>query len=166
MDKKDTKKQLMMLSVILMFVIILAIVINVSLNKKDQSKQNTNTIANTVTNIDGSQTETKDVKINGYTKKQIEGMKALMDTSVYQKYMETFNAIESGSIPYQEDFKLDVGNLSDTTTTDSNSNNVENSQGNTTDDQISQADENGNYHYLTLNGEQTDIKVYDDVQGD
>lgn len=162
MDKKDTKKQLIMLSVILIFVVVLAIVVNVSLNKKEQQQQDTNT----VTNIDGSQTETKDVKINGYTKKQIEGMKALMDTSVYQKYMETFNAIESGSIPYQEDFKLDVGNSSDTTTTDSNSNSGENSQGNTTDDQISQADENGNYHYLTLNGEQTDIKVYDDVQGD
>lgn len=162
MDKKDTKKQLIMLSVILIFVVVLAIVVNVSLNKKEQQQQDTNT----VTNIDGSQTETKDVKINGYTKKQIEGMKALMDTSVYQKYMETFNAIESGSIPYQEDFKLDVGNSSDTTTTDSNSNNGENSQGNTTDDQISQADENGNYHYLTLNGEQTDIKVYDDIQGD
>lgn len=152
MDKKDLKKQLIILSIILVIVIGVAIFVNIGLNNKEQ---NTNT--NTVTDTAGNQTSIQDVKINGYTKTQIENMKALLNPDVYQKYMETFNAIESGTIPYQEDFKLDIEEqkeLPDNNTIDN------------TTSSINEADQNGDYSYLTINGEQTNIKVYDNIEGD
>jgi len=152
LDKKDLKKQLIILSIILVIVIGVAIFVNVALNNKEQ---NTNT--NTVTDLNGNQTSMQDVKINGYTKEQIENMKPLLNTDAYQKYMETFNAIENGSIPYQENFKLDIDEQENTT----DNNIVDN-----TTSGINEAEQNGDYSFLTINGEQTDIKVYDNVEGD
>lgn len=151
MDKKDLKKQLIILSIILVIVIGVAIFVNVALNDKEQ---NINT--NTVTDLNGKQTSIEDVKINGYTKEQIENMKPLLNTDAYQKYMETFNAIENGSIPYQEDFKLDIEEQKE----------VPNNTIDDTTSSINEADQNGDFSYLTINGVQTDIKVYDNVEGD
>ena len=83
-------------------------------------------------------------------------MGLLLNPTVYSKYMETFEAIENGSIPYQEDFKLNVGEEETT-----NNNQVDN-----TTSSINEADQNGDYSYLTINGEQTNIKVYNKVEGD
>ena len=83
-------------------------------------------------------------------------MKPLLNTDAYQKYMETFNAIENGSIPYQEDFKLDIEEQKE----------VPNNTIDDTTSSINEADQNGDFSYLTINGVQTDIKVYDNVEGD
>lgn len=152
MDRKDLKKQIILLSIILVLVIGVAIFVNVFLNN---SEQNSNSV--TVIDSNGNQKTMKDIKINGYTKEQIENMKPLLNIDVYQKYMETFDAIENGSIPYQEDFKLNI---------DDQKKNTDNQTIDNTTSSINEAEQNGDYTYLTINGEQTNIKVYDNVQGD
>ncbi|GEM_PF-6950564 len=152
MNKNDLKKQLIVLSIILVIVIGVAIFVNIGLNNKEQ-----NINANTVTDLNGNQTNMQDVKINGYTKEQIENMKPLLNQDVYQKYMETFEALENGSIPYQENFKLDIEDQKEV----SDNNTVDN-----TTTSINEADQNGDFSYLTINGVQTDIKVYDNIEGD
>lgn len=152
MNKNDLKKQLIVLSIILVIVIGVAIFVNIGLNNKEQ-----NINANTVTDLNGNQTNMQDVKINGYTKEQIENMKPLLNQDVYQKYMETFEALENVSIPYQENFKLDIEDQKEV----SDNNTVDN-----TTTSINEADQNGDFSYLTINGVQTDIKVYDNIEGD
>lgn len=152
MDRKDLKKQIILLSIILVLVIGVAIFVNVFLNNGEQNSNSVNVI-----DSDGNQTTMKDIKINGYTKEQIENMKPLLNIDVYQKYMETFNAIESGSIPYQENFKLNI---------DEQKKNTDNQTVDNTTSSINEAEQNGDYTYLTINGERTNIKVYDNVQGD
>lgn len=155
MDKKDLKKQVILLSIILLIVIIVAVFVNIFLNNKEQTNTEINT--NTVTDLNGNQTNMQDVKINGFTKQEIENMKPLLNPTIYSKYMETFEALENGSIPYQENFKLNVDELENT----ADNNTVDN-----TTSSINEAEQNGDYSYLTINGEQTDIKVYDNVEGD
>lgn len=155
MDKKDLKKQVILLSIFLLIVIIVAVFVNIFLNNKEQT--NTEINPNTVTDLNGNQTNMQDVKINGFTKQEIENMKPLLNPTIYSKYMETFEALENGSIPYQENFKLNVDELENT----ADNNTVDN-----TTSSINEAEQNGDYSYLTINGEQTDIKVYDNVEGD
>ncbi|CDE10277.1 unknown [Clostridium sp. CAG:354] len=155
MDKKDLKKQVILLSIFLLIVIIVAVFVNIFLNNKEQT--NTEINSNTVTDLNGNQTNMQDVKINGFTKQEIENMKPLLNPTIYSKYMETFEALENGSIPYQENFKLNVDELENT----ADNNTVDN-----TTSSINEAEQNGDYSYLTINGEQTDIKVYDNVEGD
>lgn len=154
MDKKDLKKEVILLCIVLALVIIVAVFVNIFLNNKEQTNTELNT--NAVTDLNGNETNMQDVKINGFTKKEIENMKPLLNPTVYSKYMETFEAIENGSIPYQEDFKLNVGEEETT-----NNNQVDN-----TTSSINEANQNGDYSYLTINGEQTNIKVYNKVEGD
>lgn len=154
MDKKDLKKEVILLCIVLALVIIVAVFVNIFLNNKEQTNTELNT--NAVTDLNGNETNMQDVKINGFTKKEIENMKPLLNPTVYSKYMETFEAIENGSIPYQEDFKLNVDEEETT-----NNNQVDN-----TTSSINEADQNGDYSYLTINGEQTNIKVYNKVEGD
>ena len=66
MDKKDLKKQLIILSIILVIVIGVAIFVNVALNDKEQ---NINT--NTVTDLNGKQTSIEDVKIMDIQKNKL-----------------------------------------------------------------------------------------------
>lgn len=154
MDKKDLKKQVILLSIFLLIVIIVAVFVNIFLNNKEQT--NTEINSNTVTDLNGNQTNMQDVKINGFTKQEIENMKPLLNPTIYSKYMETFEALENGSIPYQEDFKLDIEEQKE----------VPNNTIDDTTSSINEADQNGDFSYLTINGVQTDIKVYDNVEGD
>lgn len=156
MDKNDLKKQVILLSIVLLIVIIVAVFVNIFLNNNnDQTNTEINT--NTVTDLNGNQTNVQDVKINGFTKQEIENMKPLLNPTIYSKYLETFEALENGSIPYQENFKLNVDGLENT----ADNNTVDN-----TTSSINEADQNGDFSYLTINGVQTDIKVYDNVEGD
>lgn len=155
MDKDNLKSQLVILTIILAIVIGVAIFVNIALSNKEKS---TNTTNNIVTNLNGNQTNVQDIKINGYTKEQIENMKPLLNAEAYQKYMETFNAIENGSIPYQDNFKLDIKNQKNVT---DNNTTVDN-----TTSSINEANQDGSYSFLNINGEQTNIKVYNNIEGD
>lgn len=155
MDKKDLKKQIILLSIVLLIVIIVAVFVNIFLNNKEQANTEINT--NTVTDLNGNKTNMQDVKINGFTKDEIENMKPLLNPTIYSKYMETFEALENESIPYKENFKLSVDELENT----ADNNTIDN-----TTSSINEAEQNGDYSYLTINGVQTDIKVYDNIEGD
>lgn len=155
MDKKDLKKQIILLSIVLLIVIIVAVFVNIFLNNQEQANTEINT--NTVTDLNGNETNMQDVKINGFTKDEIKNMKPLLNPTIYSKYMETFEALENGSIPYQENFKLNVDELENT---------VDNNTIDNTTSSINEAEQNGDYSYLTINGVQTNIKVYDNIEGD
>lgn len=138
-DRKEMIKQIKWLIVILSIVIAIAIFVNV--RSKPLSENNT--------------VNQEEIKIDGLTEEEIERARELIDTEDYIKYKETFKDIREGNIPYYEGMTLKPKNLTDEESE---------KKADEIDKKLKEADENGSWHYFTLeDGTVTNTIIYDDI---
>lgn len=87
-NKKELMKQVKLLIVVLIVVVVIAIIVNIKKPTKYNNINNFNSISE------------QEYKINGITEKDLEEMKSLMDTKVYNEYKNLFEAYKNGEAIY------------------------------------------------------------------
>lgn len=87
-NKKELIKQVKLLIVVLIVVVVIAITVNINKPTKSDNINNFNAINN------------QEYKIDGITEKDLEEMKSLMDTKVYNEYKKLFEAYKNGEAIY------------------------------------------------------------------
>ena len=135
-QKQDQKKQIIFFSIILIVVIVLAIIVNID------TKQEENTTENEVV-----------YEINGITEEELELWKNQMDQDTYNEYKALFEDYKNGDALYTPDEEMI------------------DEQDKMTDEELDEKidnmlkDENGTYYYYeTEDGQNTDIKIYTDME--
>ena len=137
-QKQDQKKQIIFFSIILIVVIVLAIIVNIDTKQEENTNSNENEVV---------------YEINGITEEELEMWKNQMDQNTYNEYTTLF-----------EDYK----NAKALSTPDEE---MIDEKDKMTDEELDEKidnmlkDENGTYYYYeTEDGQNTDIKVYTDME--
>lgn len=141
-DKKEMIKQIKWLVVILIIVIGIAIFINIKNSPKSEEKQKDNNIS-------------QEIRIDGLTEEEVDSFKELIDSEKYTKYKQTFKDIREGNIPYYEGMTLEPESPTDEKIK---------KQTEELEKKLKEADENGSWHYFTLeDGTVTNTIIYDNI---
>ena len=136
-QKQDLKKQIIFFTIILIVVIVLAIVVNI-----DTKKEENNILDNEIV-----------YEINGITEEELELWKDQMDQNTYNEYKALFEDYKNVKALYTPDEEMI------------------DEQDKMTDEELDEKidnmlkDENGTYYYYqTEDGQNTDIKIYTDME--
>lgn len=137
-QKQDQKKQIIFFSIILIVVIVLAIIVNIDTKQEENTNSNENEVV---------------YEINGITEEELEMWKNQMDQNTYNEYKTLFEDYKNGKALYTPDEEMI------------------DEQDKMTDEELDEKidnmlkDENGTYYYYeTEDGQNTDIKIYTDME--
>lgn len=136
-QKQDQKKQIIFFSIILIVVIVLAIVVNI-----DTKKEENTILDNEIV-----------YEINGITEEELELWKDQMDQNTYNEYKALFEDYKNGKALYTPDEEMidEKDKMTDEELDEKIDNMLK--------------DENGTYYYYeTEDGQNTDIKIYTDME--
>ena len=140
-DKKEMIKQIKWLVIILILVIGIAIFVNIKNTPNQEIKEENNT--------------NQEIRIDGLTEEEVDSFRELIDSEKYMKYKQTFKDIREGNIPYYEGMTLEPKSPTDEETQ---------KQAEELDKKLKEADEEGSWHYFTLeDGTVTNTIIYDNI---
>lgn len=137
-QKQDQKKQIIFFSIILIVVIVLAIIVNIDTKQEENTNSNENEVV---------------YEINGITEEELEMWKNQMDQNTYNEYKTLFEDYKNGKALYTPDEEMidEQDKMTDEELDEKIDNMLE--------------DENGTYYYYeTEDGQNTDIKIYTDME--
>ena len=137
-QKQDQKKQIIFFSIILIVVIVLAIIVNIDTKQEENTNSNENEVV---------------YEINGITEEELELWKNQMDQNTYNEYKALFEDYKNGKALYTPDEEMidEEDKMTDEELDEKIDNMLK--------------DENGTYYYYqTEDGQNTDIKIYTDME--
>lgn len=137
-QKQDQKKQIIFFSIILIVVIVLAIIVNIDTKQEENTNSNENEVV---------------YEINGITEEELEMWKNQMDQNTYNEYKALFEDYKNGKALYTPDEEMidEKDKMTDEELDEKIDNMLK--------------DENGTYYYYeTEDGQNTDIKIYTDME--
>lgn len=137
-QKQDQKKQIIFFSIILIVVIVLAIIVNIDTKQEENTNSNENEVV---------------YEINGITEEELEMWKNQMDQNTYNEYKTLFEDYKNGKALYTPDEEMidEKDKMTDEELDEKIDNMLK--------------DENGTYYYYeTEDGQNTDIKIYTDME--
>ena len=137
-QKQDQKKQIIFFSIILIVVIVLATIVNIDTKQEENTNSNENEVV---------------YEINGITEEELEMWKNQMDQNTYNEYKTLFEDYKNGKALYTPDEEMidEKDKMTDEELDEKIDNMLK--------------DENGTYYYYeTEDGQNTDIKIYTDME--